>query len=109
MVKNKNVREWIIKHKNIEYICSVCTGAILIGATGLLNGKNATTHHLALKMLQDNYPDIRVSSERKVVQDGNIITSGGVSSGINMALYLVENITGKSTADRTAKAIEFNL
>jgi len=109
MVKNKNVQEWIIKHKNIEYICSVCTGAILIGATGLLNGKNATTHHLALKMLQDNYPDIRVVSENKVVQDGNIITSGGVSSGINMALYLVENIIGKSTADRTAKTIEFDL
>ncbi len=109
IVKNKNVQEWIIKHKNIEYICSVCTGAIILAATGLLNGKNATTHNLALKMLQGNYPDIRVVSESKVIQDGNVITSGGVSSGINMALYLVENIIGKSAADRTAKAIEFDL
>lgn len=107
MVKNKKVQEWILKHKNIEYICSVCTGAIILGATGLLNCKNATTHHLALKILQGSYPDIRVVKESKVVQDGNIITSAGVTSGINMALYLVENIIGKSAAERISNTIEF--
>lgn len=54
MAKNKRIIDWIIKHKNIEYICSVCTGAYILGATGLLNGKKATTHHLALKLLQKN-------------------------------------------------------
>lgn len=107
MVKNKKVQDWIIKHKSIEYICSVCTGAIILGETGLLNGKRATTHHLALKMLQESFPDIQVVSESKVVQDSNLITSGGVSSGINMALYLVERIKGKSTSERIAATIEF--
>lgn len=107
VVKNTTIQEWIIRHKNIEYICSVCTGAIILGETGLLNGKKATTHHLALKMLQEKYPDILVESDHKVIQDGNLITSGGVSSGINMALYLVEQTLGKPAAERTAKTIEF--
>lgn len=107
IAKNKTIQDWIIKHKNIEYICSVCTGAIILGETGLLNGKKATTHHLALKILQDKYPEIQVESNRKVIHDANIITCGGVSSGINMALHLVEQTMGKSAAERTAKTIEF--
>ncbi|HEY4392332.1 MAG TPA: DJ-1/PfpI family protein [Paenibacillus sp.] len=107
MTKNQRIIDWIIKHKSIEYICSVCTGAYILGETGLLDGKQATTHHLALKLLQQKYPDIRVTSDSKVVHDGNLITSGGVSSGINMALYLVEQIMGRRTAERTAKTIEF--
>lgn len=109
MAKNKRIIDWIIKHKNIEYICSVCTGAYILGATGLLNGKKATTHHLALKLLQKKYPEIQVLSDRKVIHDGNIITSGGVSSGINMALYIVKQILGESIAERTAKTIEFTV
>src|SRR3954470_14012824 len=109
VVKNKTIQDWIIKHKSIEFICSVCTGAMILGETGLLNGKKATTHHLALKMLQEKYPDIRVESDRKVIHDCNLITSGGVSSGINMALYLVEQTMGKSAVERTAKTIEFVL
>ncbi len=73
----------------------------------MLNGKKATTHHLALKILQDKYPEIQVESNRKVIHDANFITSGGVSSGINMALHLVEQTMGKSAAERTAKTIEF--
>ncbi|MBM7676952.1 DJ-1/PfpI family protein [Gracilibacillus alcaliphilus] len=88
--KNLKIKDWIVKHKHIEYICTVCTGAYILGETGLLDGKKATTHHLALKILQEKYPEIRVLSEHKVVHDGNIISSGRVSSGINMALYLVE-------------------
>ena len=107
--KNKNIQEWIIKRKNCEYICSVCTGAYILGQTGLLNGRKATTHHLALKNLQEKYPEIQVVLGSKVIHDGNLITSGGVSSGINMALYLVEQIMGQSIAKRTAKTIEFSL
>ncbi|MGP4108840.1 DJ-1/PfpI family protein [Virgibacillus sp. L01] len=109
MAKNQKIIDWIIKHKSIEYICSVCTGAYILGGTGLLDGKKATTHHLALKLLQEKYPEIQALSDRKVVQDGNIISSGGVSSGINMALYIIEQIVGESTAERTAKTIEFTL
>ncbi|SDQ05485.1 DJ-1/PfpI family protein [Virgibacillus salinus] len=109
IAKNQKIIDWIIKHKSIEYICSVCTGAYILGETGLLDGKKATTHHLALKLLQEKYPEIQALSDRKVVQDGNIISSGGVSSGINMALYIIEQIVGEFTAERTAKTIEFTL
>ncbi|MBS4200568.1 DJ-1/PfpI family protein [Bacillus sp. FJAT-49732] len=107
VAKNKKIREWIIKHKKIEYICTVCTGAFILGETGLLDGKKAATHHLASKIFQKKYPDIIVETDTKVVHDDNLLSSGGVSSGINMALYLVEQIMGKSIAERTAKNIEF--
>lgn len=107
VVKNKKIIDWVKEHRDIEYICSVCTGALILGETGLLNGKKATTHHLALKVLQAKYPDIRVVSDSKVVHDSNLITSGGVSSGINLALYLVKQILGKAIAERIAKTIEF--
>lgn len=107
IIKNQKIQDWIIQHKNIDYICSVCTGAFILAETGLLTGKRATTHHLALKKLQENYPSIRVVHESKVIPDTNLITSGGISSGINMALYLVEKIIGKTAASRIAKTIEF--
>ncbi|MDM5233460.1 hypothetical protein [Lysinibacillus pakistanensis] len=53
------------------------------------------------------HPDIQVVSEGKVIQDSNLITSGGVSSGINMGLYLVEKTIGKTASERTATTIEF--
>ncbi|MEH7378917.1 DJ-1/PfpI family protein [Bacillus sp. JJ1533] len=109
VAKNLKIIDWIISHKSIDYLCSVCTGAYILGETGLLDGKKATTHHLALELLREKYPKIEVVSDSKVVQDGNIVSSGGVSSGINMALYLVEQIIGKSAAERTAKTIEFTV
>lgn len=107
MAKNQKLCNWILAHKDIEYICSVCTGAYIVGETGLLDGRKATTHHLTWKILQQKYPDIRVVRDRKVVHDGNLISSGGVSSGINMAIYLVEQIMGKPTAETIAEMIEF--
>ncbi|TFJ93131.1 DJ-1/PfpI family protein [Lentibacillus salicampi] len=107
VAKNQKVKGWIIKHKDIEYLCSVCTGAYILAATGLLDGKETATHHLTTKDLQEKNPNIQVLSDRKVVHTHNLISSGGVSSGINMALYLVEQILGKATAERTAKTIEY--
>lgn len=109
IAKNQKILDWIMKHKNIEYISSVCTGAYILGGTGLLDGKKATTHHLALKLLQEKYPDINVLPDKKVIQDGNIITSGGVSSGINMALYVVKQTLGEPIAERTAKTLAFTI
>lgn len=94
--KNKKIIEWIKSQKSIEYICSVSTGAYLLGEACLLAGKKVTTHHLALKLLQDKYPDTHGISQEKVVHDVNIISCGGVSSGINMGLYLVEQLLGDS-------------
>ncbi|WGU96549.1 DJ-1/PfpI family protein [Paenibacillus dendritiformis] len=104
---NREVVNWIKRHLNIEYICSVCTGVFMLNEAGLLDGKRVTTHHLAAGMLQRSNASLQVESESKVVHDGNIVSSGGVTSGINMALYLVRTILGDKAADRTAAYIEF--
>ncbi|MGG4393535.1 DJ-1/PfpI family protein [Paenibacillus thiaminolyticus] len=103
---NREVANWI-KRQNIEYICSVCTGSFILNEAGLLDGKRVTTHHLAAGMLQRSNASLQVESKSKVVHDGHIVTSGGVTSGINMALYLVRLILGDKAADRTTAYIEF--
>ena len=108
VLKNRQIMDYIAKSRNIEMICSVCSGSLILAETGLLNGKTATTHHLALSILKNKWPRIQVENNKKVIKDGNIITSGGVSSGINMALFLVEKLFNKDMAKRTAKAIEFD-
>ncbi|WP_223067476.1 DJ-1/PfpI family protein [Paenibacillus caui] len=108
VLKNRKIIEYIVMSKNIEMICSVCSGSLILAEAGLLNGKTATTHHLALSILKNKWPRIQVENNKKVVKDGNIITSGGVSSGINMALYLVEKLFNNEIAKRTAKVIEFD-
>ncbi|WP_197254147.1 DJ-1/PfpI family protein [Paenibacillus dendritiformis] len=104
MSGNREVVNWIKRHLNIEYICSVCTGVFMLNEAGLLDGKRVTTHHLAAGMQRSN-ASLQVESESKVVHDGNIVSSGGVTSGINMALYLVRTILGDKAADRTAAYI----
>lgn len=84
-------------------------GCVYFGQYWIIKRQKSNIHHLALKNLQEKYPEIQVVSESKVIHDSNLITSEGVSSGINMALYLVEQIMGKSVAKRTAKTIEFAL
>lgn len=104
--KNENVQKWILKHAVNNLICSVCTGAFILAETGLLSDKSATTHHLAIPILQKTYKAINVVAE-KIVHEDNIITSAGVSSGINMGIYIVEQSLGYEAAQRIAKTIEF--
>lgn len=108
VIKNRKIMDYIAGSQNIEMICSVCTGSLILAESGLLNGKAATTHHLALSLLNNKSTDIRVIRDKRVVRDGNVITSGGISSGIHMALYLIEELFGKETALRTAKVLEFD-
>ncbi|RJG20429.1 DJ-1/PfpI family protein [Paenibacillus thiaminolyticus] len=105
---NREVANWIKRHQNVEYICSVCTGSFILNEAGLLDGKRVTTHHLAADMLQRSNASLQVESKSKIVHDGHIVTSGGVTSGINMALYLVRLILGDRAAARTAAYIEFS-
>lgn len=90
-----------------QRVTSVCTGALLLAKAGLLNGKRATTHWGALDLLASLDPTIRVERAQRVVED-EIVTSAGVSAGIDMALSLVEAMHGKVVADETAKYIEYS-
>jgi transcriptional regulator GlxA family with amidase domain len=87
-------------------VTSVCTGSLLLAGAGLLAGRRATTHWGALDLLGQLDPTIRVEREARVVDDG-IISSAGVSAGIDMALAVVELMHGRPVADETARYMDY--
>jgi transcriptional regulator GlxA family with amidase domain len=87
-------------------ITSVCTGALLLGKAGLLEGRRATTHWASLDLLDSLGVGVTVERSSRVVDDG-VITSAGVASGIDMSFYIVETVFGQAVADETAKYIEY--
>jgi putative intracellular protease/amidase/YHS domain-containing protein len=104
--QNPAALEWIRKMtKGTDVTMSVCTGARLLALTGLLSGKSLTTHHSAYKTMAMQFPDIHVKRGARFVEDGNLASSGGLSSGIDLALRVVERYYGR----QTAKDIAFNL
>ena len=86
-------------------VAGVCTGALILAAAGLLNGRRATTHWLAINEL-DNYGAITV--KERVVWDGNIVTGAGVSAGIDLALNLVGRLADEDTGRRIELGIEYD-
>jgi transcriptional regulator GlxA family with amidase domain len=84
-------------------MASVCTGTMLLSAAGVTRGRPATTHHLALEALREEGADV---VEERVVDDGDLVSSGGVTSGIDMALWLVERYFGAELADKIARGME---
>lgn len=88
-------------------MASVCTGAQVLGAAGLLHGISATTHWMARKHLQLIYPDVTVSSGRRWIDSGAVVTSAGVSAGIDMALHLVDRFDSRAVAHRVCSAMEY--
>jgi transcriptional regulator GlxA family with amidase domain len=87
-------------------VTSVCTGALLLAKIGLLNGRRATTHWAGLDLLASLDPTIQVQRDTRVVSDG-VVTSAGVSAGIDMAFSIVERLCGRDVADETAHYIEY--
>ena len=86
-------------------LASVCTGAMLIAAAGLLRGRRAITHHGAVEELQQSGAEVVPA---RVVDDGDIISAGGVTSGIDLGLYLVERFASSKLAEQSAKNLEYD-
>jgi len=100
--------EWIRKStKNTDVTMSVCTGAFVLAKTGLLSGKAATTFHAAFKHFAMQFPDIQLKRGARFVEDGNLATAGGLSSGIDLALRVVERYYGRDVAQKTAYNMEY--
>src|SRR5882762_10092405 len=100
--------QWIRKStKNTDVTMSVCTGAFVLAKTGLLSGKAATTYHGAFGRFAMEFPDIALKRGARFVENGNLATAGGLSSGIDLALRVVERYYGREVAQGTAYDLEY--
>jgi transcriptional regulator GlxA family with amidase domain len=107
-VSNNEVIEWIRKNSSTQLLMSVCTGAFLLAKAGLLEGKKATTWHGAIDRFRQFAPATEVMENTRFVDNGNIITTAGVSAGIDGALHVLEKIHGKEEALRVARYMEYD-
>ena len=106
LTQDEPTLDWIrAAHESSLWTASVCTGSLLLGAAGLLDGLEATTHWLQLELLRE-YGAIPVS--RRVVRQGKIVTAAGVASGIDMALSLAARIAGPEWAQAIQLGIEYD-
>jgi transcriptional regulator GlxA family with amidase domain len=106
MRSNERVMGWIRgAHETSTWTTSVCTGSLLLGAAGVLRGRRATSHWTALGTLRDFGAEPR---EERIVVDGKIVTAAGVSSGIDMGLWLAAQIAGEEMAKAIQLSIEYD-
>jgi transcriptional regulator GlxA family with amidase domain len=102
------VLDWIRNSsKTTDVTMSVCTGAFVLAKTGLLKGKSATTYHGAFGRFDMQFPDVQLKRGARFVENGNLATAGGLSSGIDLALRVVERYYGREVARKTAYNMEY--
>jgi transcriptional regulator GlxA family with amidase domain len=107
-MKKKNVLNWIKEKSSKALITSsVCTGAFLLAKAKVIKKQDVTTHWEDIKDLRESFPKLNVLKNRRWVEDENIITSGGISAGIDMSLYLVSKLYDEQLAITTAEQMEF--
>ena len=105
---SKAMLDWIRQStKNTDVTMSVCTGAFVLARTGLLDGKSATTFHAAFNTFAMQFPKIELKRGARFVENGNLATAGGLSSGIDLALRVVERYYGRDVAQKTAYNMEY--
>ena len=107
-MNNAPLTEWIRQTaENAELVLSVCTGSLLLGKAGLLDGLGASTHHGAFDLLREIAPKATVHEDRRFVDNGKVITSAGIAAGIDMSLHVVERLLGTDVALATARHMEY--
>jgi transcriptional regulator GlxA family with amidase domain len=104
-----NVTDWISQQaQKAKLVASVCTGAFLLAQAGVLTTQNVTTHWGDIPDLRASYPDLTVHESSRWVDEGSVVTSGGISAGIDMSLHLVSRLHSMELAEKTAIQMEFN-
>ena len=108
-MKNPLMLEWVARTApRCELVLSVCTGALVLGAAGLLDGREATTHFMAFDELRAVAPAATSREGVRMVDNGNLILSAGVSAGIDMSLHVVAKLLGADVARETARYMEYD-
>jgi putative intracellular protease/amidase len=108
-VANPNVIKWIqAKARDAEVVMSVCNGAFFLAKAGLLDGLEATTTAGLIPRLREAAPKTKVVDDRRFVDNGKIITTAGLSSGIDGSLHVIERFLGRGTAQMAALGMEYN-
>jgi transcriptional regulator GlxA family with amidase domain len=106
---NDRLLRWIAEQANqAELVLSVCTGALLLAKACLLDGLSATTHHSAISLLKEVAPRATVYENTRIVDNGRILLSAGISAGIDLSLHVVRRLLGATTADETAAYMEYD-
>ncbi len=107
-IGNSVMLDWLrARATEVEILTSVCTGSMLLGFAGLLEGRKATTHWRSLDWMRESFPGVTVAYDEHVVEDGTLLTSAGISAGIDMALKLVTRCYGEAVARATARHMEY--
>ncbi len=107
-INNRSLIDWIKRTADdAELVLSVCTGALILGKAGLLDGLDTTTHHVAFDLLREIVPTATVHENRRFVDNGRIITSAGIAAGIDMSLHVVERLLSQEVAVTTARHLEY--
>jgi len=107
-VENPVIVDWLRQASaRAEYVTSVCTGAVLLAQAGILNGKRATTNKVSFAWVVSQGPTVDWVTEARWVEDGTVMTSSGVSAGMDMALALISRLLGEKAADDAALWAEY--
>ncbi|MEO9005165.1 MAG: helix-turn-helix domain-containing protein [Ginsengibacter sp.] len=108
--QNKNLIPWIIQQymKGSE-IASLCVGAFLLAATGLLDGKNCSTHWRAFDEFRNIFPDVNLVTDKIMTDENGIYTSGGAFSSANLILYIIEKYAGREAAIHCSKTFQVDI
>ncbi len=104
----EEVIDWVKAQEDVAYYFSVCTGAFVLAEAGILDGKTATTFHSSLSGLEKNYPKVNVKRNVRFVDNGRVITTAGVSAGIDGALHMVAKLQGLEKAKEVAFYMEYD-
>jgi transcriptional regulator GlxA family with amidase domain len=108
-ISKARVLDWIAeKAKKAKIVASVCTGAFLLAEARILTTQNVTTHWEDIPDLRTSYPNLTVHESRRCIDEGSVVTSGGISAGIDMSLHLVSRLHSFELAEKTAKQMEFH-
>ena len=101
-------KDWLLANSaTADVTMSVCTGASMLAKYGLLDGMTATTHHMYAAKMQKQYPAVHFVSGTRFVENGKVATAGGLTSGIDLSLHIVERYYGREVAQSTADFLEY--